>query len=354
MPKNKPSQCFTRFHFFLALGILWVIVLTVMMVVQNTPSKVEADTTLHTYAQVSKARYASDQYITALPEPTDLDPEKVALGFKLFIDPSLSHDNSISCNTCHNLKKGGVDNLPLPVGMNKSVGRRNTPTVFNSGFNFRQFWDGRASTLEEQVDAPIHNPKEMGSNWGEVQRKLVNSSDYRNQFKKVYGAEGISPKTIRDAISTLERALVTTNSPFDRFLKRDDDALSNRQKEGYRLFKSYGCVNCHQGINVGGNMFERVGSFQNYYVTHPKSGEDLGRFEFIGTEDTRNHFKVPSLRNVALTAPYLHDGSINTLHETIVVMAQYQLGVKLLESEIAAIEDFLNSLTGETPVILKQ
>lgn len=349
---KTPFKGFTRFHFSLALGILWVMTLVIAMVVQNTSPANEVDPTLKTLAQIQKKTAFAEQSISPLPEPIELNPEKVALGLKLFSDPILSHDNSISCNTCHDLQNGGVDHLPVSIGINKQFTRRNSPSVFNSGFNFRQFWDGRAFTLEEQIDFPLQNPKEMGSSWDEVLQKLTDSP-YFAEFKKIYGTHRISAEQVREVIATFERALVTTNSPFDRWLE-GENTISEQQKEGYRLFQSYGCVSCHQGANVGGNMFERIGTFREFY-DHPQNTiQDFGRFEISGDDEQRYEFKVPSLRNVAMTAPYLHDGSVSTLREMISLMAYHQAGIKLSESEINALEDFLTSLTGDLPTVLKK
>lgn len=352
MFENNPFKGITRFHVLLALSTLWIIALVVAMVFQNVPPKSEVDSTLSTFAQIQK-KSLTDQSISLLPDLPELNPKKIALGLKLFSDPILSHDNSIACSTCHDLHKGGVDHLPVAVGMNKKQGRRNTPTVFNSGFNFRQFWDGRAFTLEEQIDFPIQNPVEMASSWAEVLQKL-NASPYVSEFNKIYGSKKITADKVREVLATFERALVTANSPFDRWLAGEQNALNASQKEGYRLFEFYGCMSCHQGVNIGGNMFEKLGVFRDFYETKQNATQDFGRFEISGEEEDRYEFKVPSLRNVALTAPYLHDGSVETLREVIELMAYHQIGVKLTEPELNALEDFLNALTGKLPAVLKK
>lgn len=352
MFEKKPYKGFTRFHVLLVLSGFWVIALVVAMVVQNVPPKSEIDSTLSTFAQIQNKSF-TDQSISLLPDLPELNPKKVALGLKLFSDPILSHDNSIACSTCHDLHKGGVDHLSVAVGMNKKQGRRNTPTVFNSGFNFRQFWDGRAFTLEEQIDFPLQNPVEMASSWAEVLKKL-NASTYANEFNKIYGSKKITADKVREVLATFERALVTKDSPFDKWLAGEQNALNASQKEGYRLFQFYGCISCHQGVNIGGNMFEKLGVFREFYDTKQNTPQDFGRFEISSEEEDRYEFKVPSLRNVALTAPYLHDGSIETLREVIELMAYHQIGVKLTEQELNALEDFLNTLTGKLPAVLKK
>lgn len=348
----KSSKKLTKFHLFILFALLWAVVLSSIMFLRYREPLRKEDSTLKTFTQIVNTP-SSSQSITPLPEPVELNSDKVALGFKLFIDPMLSHDNTISCSSCHNLNHGGVDNLKFSFGIHGSLTKRNTPTVFNSGFNFKQFWDGRAVSLEEQAEGPLLNPNEMGSSWNEILQKLTNSPEYYALFNKIYGEKEITTQQFTDAISTFERALVTTNSKFDNWLKGDKNALNEKQKQGYELFQSYGCISCHQGVNVGGNMFEKLGVFKDFYSNHPEGANDLGRFEITRNDNAKNEFKVPSLRNVALTAPYLHDGSIETLHEMIDIMARYQLGIKLPESEIQAIEAFLNSLTGETPAVLK-
>lgn len=337
-----------KFYFFLVTAVLWVVILVTLIVLKNIPPKIENDDTLNSFLLVQENTHKFEP-ITPIPNVTNLDSQKVALGFKLFSDPKLSHDNMVSCASCHDLRHGGVDNLPVSFGINGTKTTRNSPTVFNTAFSFKQFWDGRILTLEEQAAAPLLNPNEMGSSWNEILKKLSASSDYKKAFNDIYAENHITAKQVVDAIATFERSLTTPNSPFDKWLKGDAKALSDKQKEGYKLFKSYGCISCHHGVNVGGNMFEQLGVFSDFFVEHPKSGQDLGRFNITHDESQKHEFKVPSLRNIALTAPYLHDGSVKELHEMISIMATHQLGVTLSESEIDAIEAFLNSLTGDIP-----
>ncbi len=287
----------------------------------------------------------SEEPIRPLPESTALNPQKVALGARLFRDPRLSRDNTISCQSCHDLDSNGADNQPRSVGINGHKGATNTPTVFNSSFNFRQFWDGRAGSLEEQIDGPIANPDEMGSSWVEITGKLQKVPDYVRAFASLYPA-GITPDNIKDAIATFERSLVVP-APFDRFLSGEQHAISLQAENGYRLFKSYGCIACHQGMNVGGNMFQGFGLFGGYFAERSEiKPANLGRYNVTGREIDRHRFKVPSLRNVAVTAPYLHDGSIETLEETIRIMGRYQLGTALPAEDVGDIIAFLESLTG--------
>lgn len=284
--------------------------------------------------------------ITPIPHDMELDARKVALGRRLFHEPRLSHDDTISCAHCHNLANGGMDGLPRSTGIAGKQGRVNTPTAFNSGFNFRLFWDGRAATLEDQIDFPMNNPCEMDSSWDEVIAKLGKDAEYRRDFAAIY-PDSIQPAAIKDAIATFERSLTTPNGKFDRYLRGDKQALDKDELAGYELFKSLGCISCHQGMNVGGNMYEKLGIVGNYFAHRGHVNEaDFGRFNVTGIEEHRYEFRVPSLRNVALTAPYFHDASAGTLEQAVIIMGKYQLGVNLSSDEIAKIVKFLNTLTG--------
>lgn len=289
----------------------------------------------------------TNEPIMPLPLSLGLDEKKIALGEKLFNDPRLSHDDNISCASCHSLSKGGTDQRPLSAGIRGQLGSINAPTVFNSGLNFKQFWDGHAQTLEEQIDGPTHNPVEMGSNWAEIIKKLEQSPGYVKEFRDIY-SDAIQSEEIKDAIATFERSLITPNSSFDRYLRGESHALNDEEKEGYRLFKAYGCISCHQGVNIGGNLFQKFGIIADYFADRGHvSQADLGRFNVTGDEADRYVFKVPSLRNVALTPPYFHDGSAKQLDEAVTIMSIYQLGHPLTNLERNAIVKFLKTLTGE-------
>ncbi|MDD5056887.1 MAG: cytochrome-c peroxidase [Sideroxydans sp.] len=273
-------------------------------------------------------------------------PAKVALGDKLFHEPRLSHDNSIACASCHDLAKGGTDQSRFSTGIKGALGDVNAPTVFNSGLSIAQFWDGRAKTLEEQAAGPVHNPIEMGSNWKEVIGKLLADKDYPALFELAYH-DGITPANIADAIATFERTLLTPNSRFDRYLRGEKKALNDDELEGYRRFVNLGCASCHQGVGIGGNMFQRFGVMGDYFEGRQPGKADLGRFNVTGLEEDMHVFKVPSLRNVALTSPYFHDGSAKTLSEAVRVMGKYQLGKELSKKEVNLIVAFLHTLNGE-------
>ena len=285
--------------------------------------------------------------VSALPRTVALDPRKVALGSLLFHDKRFAVDDSISCASCHPLDKGGIDGLRRSLGVGGQMADFNAPTVLNSGFNFKQFWDGRADTLEQQIDGPLHHPKEFASNWPAVLAKLGRDPQYPRRFAELY-PDGIQAANVKDAIATFERSLSTPNSRFDRYLGGDANALTADEIEGYRLFKNYGCVACHQGTNVGGNMFARFGVMRDYFKDRGNVTQaDLGRFNVTGDPAQTHVFKVPSLRNVALTAPYFHDGSAQTLAQAVGIMGQYQLGVTIPPQDVARMVAFLNTLTGE-------
>lgn len=284
--------------------------------------------------------------IKPIPKSVDLDPERVALGKALFHDKRLSADNSISCASCHNLAKAGTDLTRVSEGINGQPGEVNSPTVFNSGLNFRQFWDGRAKTLEDQIDGPLKNPKEMGTSWPEVIKKLKVDKQYLQNFQAIYG-NGITETNIKDAIATFERSLITPNSRFDRYLLGEANAITAEEKRGYELFKNYGCVACHQGANVGGNMFQVFGVLNDYFGQRGNPTKaDLGRFNVTGNEFDKHSFKVPSLRMAAVTPPYFHDGSAETLRDAVDVMFKFQLGRDAPDDEKDAIVKFLHTLVG--------
>ncbi len=288
--------------------------------------------------------------ISPIPDNIKLDQQKVRLGRILFLDKRLSADDTISCSSCHDLQHAGQDGRAVAVGINGSEGTVNSPTVFNSGFGFRQFWDGRAANLEEQVEGPVHNPIEMGSNWDEVIAKLSRDHKLVAEFKSIW-SDGVTAGNIQAAIAEFERSLITPNSPFDRYLKGDASALTEKEKQGWRLFRDLGCISCHQGVGIGNNMYANLGVMDDYFsnIGRPLTKSDLGRFNVTGDERDRYVFKVPGLRNIALTAPYFHDGSIATLDKVVYTMARYQLGISLDKKQRDYLVAFLTSLTGEFP-----
>lgn len=287
--------------------------------------------------------FASSQAIYPLPLKVEYDKNKALLGKKLYFDPILSKDDTISCAHCHNLDLAGVDNLTHSFGINAQEGDINTPTVLNSFFNFRQMWDGRAKTLAQQAVFPITNPKEMGSDFNDLVKKLNAHPQYKKAFEKIYD-KGITKETITDALEEFQKTLITP-SAFDRYLKGEENAISEDQKKGYKLFKTKGCISCHNGVNIGGASYARLG------IVNPHETEHVGLYKQTKDEMDKFFFKVPSLRNVELTYPYFHDGNIQTLKEAINVIAKVQLGLNLKEEEIRLIEEFLKSLTGKVEII---
>lgn len=299
----------------------------------------------------------SSEPISPIQSETELDLTKVALGKVLFHDPRLSSDNSISCASCHDLSTGGADNSAISFGVNHAAGSANTPTVYNSSLNFVQFWNGRAQDLNEQVDGPIHNPVEMNNSWPEIIKRLNLDENLKAKFDKTY-RDGLSIENIHDAIIQFEHSLTTLNAPFDRWLKGDSTALSDEQIQGYRLFKSYGCISCHQGTNVGGNMYAYFGAVKDISVYFenrgtPMNETDLGRYTDTNDPADRYLFKVPSLRLASLTAPYFHDGSVAELADAIKIMGRFQLGREIPNKHVSALEAFIISLTGEHPELTK-
>jgi cytochrome c peroxidase len=285
--------------------------------------------------------------LSPLPKRVDgLDPRRVALGRELFGDTRLSGDGLVSCANCHSLALGGGNgerksSLPdrAPVGVN-------VPTILNVAYLFRYAWNGRYETIEDQIDFALTAASAMRSTWPLVVRTLSTDARMLELFRDAY-PEGLSALSARDALATYARSLSTPDARFDRFL-RGELALSTAEQSGYARFQDYGCVSCHQGVNVGGNMFERLGVMRDYFETR-RTDElaDLGRYPVTKLERDRHVFRVPSLRNVALTAPYFHDGSAATLADAITTMGRYQLGRELSAQDVADIDAFLRTLTGE-------
>lgn len=283
--------------------------------------------------------------VQPLPESIELDARKVALGNKLFHDKRLSKDNTLACASCHDLAKGGTDQARYSTGVDKKLGGINSPTVFNSAFQFVMFWDGRAPTLEAQADGPVNNPMEMASNWKDTIPKLQKDLALTTDFKAVY-PQGYSKETITEAIAMFERSLLTP-SRFDQYLRGQTTALNAEERRGYELFKQNGCACCHVGKLLGGQSFELMGRAGNYFAERgtPTPADD-GRFAVTKHTSDIHKFKVPTLRNIAITFPYLHDGSTSDLGQVVKLMAKYQLGEKLSTPDTASIVAFLNTLTG--------
>jgi len=284
---------------------------------------------------------------TEAPPPSyQLTDEIIALGRALFYDPRLSVNQVQSCNTCHPLNQYGMDNLSVSRGHDGIPVKRNSPTVYNAALHIAQFWDGRSPTVEEQAKAPILTGGEMGMlDPDAVESTLRSIPGYAPLFAAAFPGDQdpITFDHVAQAIGAFERRLMTP-SRFDRFLAGDYAQLNEQEQRGFATFIEIGCVNCHVGVTVGGLQFKKLGEKEPYPT------EDVGRFAVTGLEIDRQVFKVPSLRNVAKTAPYLHDGSIQTLEEMVPLMARYQLGKQVTPEQVVDIIAFLHTLTGEIPV----
>jgi len=270
---------------------------------------------------------ADQEPITPVPLPPVADPLKLVLGERLFADPRLSHDGSRACISCHDIRTNGASANRLDKTIDGTKLPFNTSTIFNASLSFRLNWEGSFRTLEAQAESALENQRVMGKSIGEVLGKLSADRDIQQQFSKAYGHRP-DRASLLDAIATYERSLLTPGSRFDRWLGGDAAALSPEEQNGYQLFKSIGCVSCHQGVNVGGNLFERHGIFHPLASPNPEI------------------LRVPSLRNVATTPPYFHDGSTPTLDEAVRKMGATQLDRILSDQQVEAIVAFLNTLTG--------
>lgn len=293
---------------------------------------------------------APEEPLQPLPENLTFDERKVALGKALFRDPRFARDNSVACISCHSPQSGGADPRKVPIGAGGTPHIFNSPTVWNSGLNFRQQWTGGARTLEDLVDRVVKSPRVFNTTWADVIAKLSSDEALVKQVRAIY-PEGMTPGSLSDALAVYQRSLLTP-SRFDKYLRGDDAAISADERRGYERFKAYGCVACHQGVNVGGNMFQKFGAMDDYFANRVKGGKALseaddGRFIVTRKEEDRHIFKVPSLRNVALTAPYFHDGSAATLEEAVDVMFRYQLGRAAPPADKELIVKFLKTLSGQ-------
>ncbi|MTJ83922.1 MAG: cytochrome-c peroxidase [Telmatospirillum sp.] len=291
---------------------------------------------------------AADEPIQPVEPAKITNARMVDLGKELFFDPRLSKSGVISCNSCHNLAMGGTDNIKTSVGHRWTKGPINAPTVLNAGLNVAQFWDGRAADLKEQAGGPIANPGEMGSSAELAVEVLQTIPAYVRSFKEVFGSEKITIDAVTRAIAAYEETLATPNSRFDKWLKGDKKALTQTELAGYALFKDAGCVSCHNGPNVGGSSFQKMGAVEPYKTTNPAQG----RFDVTRNEDDRMMFKVPSLRNIELTYPYFHDGEAATLTEAVTTMGKVQLGRDFTSEETGKIVSFLKTLTGDQPKVV--
>lgn len=289
---------------------------------------------------------ARDEPIAPIQPAVVSNPALVELGKQLYFDPRLSKSGFISCNSCHNLSMGGSDNLPTSIGHAWREGPINAPTVLNSSLSVAQFWDGRARTLQEQAGGPIANPGEMALSHELAVEVIGSIPGYVDQFQAVFGAPGVDIDGVTRAIAAFEETLVTPNSRFDKWLMGDAAAINSEEHAGYALFKQSGCASCHNGPAAGGTAFRKMGVVEPYRTSNPAQG----RVAVTGRDADRFNFKVPTIRNVALTYPYFHDGAAATLTEAVEVMGQVQLGRTFTPHENARIVAFLKTLTGDQPV----
>ncbi len=287
--------------------------------------------------------------IKPIPQKKTLNPEMVSLGKMLFNDARFSKEHTHNCASCHQLSFSGIDREKTYTGFNNVSGPINTPTVLNATYNFKQFWDGRAESINGVIDDHVADKTIFNNEWDVVIQRLNDNPDYSSLFKQQFN-DGITEVNVELALTTYLKTLTTPNAPFDAFLSGDTSAISDDAKNGYELFKSYGCISCHQGLNIGGNLFQKMGVYKNYFETKQFiSQTDLGLYNVTGIEQDKFVFKVPSLRNVALTAPYLHDGSAKTLEDVILIMAEYQIGQPITKREANYITEFLKTLNGDLP-----
>ncbi|HHJ35849.1 MAG TPA: c-type cytochrome [Gammaproteobacteria bacterium] len=284
--------------------------------------------------------------IFPLPQQVEVDAGKAELGETLFSDVRLSRDRNVACSSCHHLDTGGDDDVALGLSSSAEQHIINTPSIFNARYNFRQNWDGSSKTLYDQINTVMKNHHEFNSQWDNIVSRLSLDKVFKEKFKQSY-KEGLSKDNIIDAIVEFENTLITPDSRFDRYLRNEDDTLTRNELEGYRVFKELGCISCHQGINIGGNLYQKFGVFYNYLAERGNINKlDYGRMNITHRPMDAFVFKVPSLRNVAVTAPYLHDGSAETIEQAISIMGKTQLGRILTEDEVFLIKSFLNTLTG--------
>jgi len=284
-----------------------------------------------------------------LPAAIQVDPARAAIGGRLFSDPNLSDDATVSCATCHPLDRGGADGLMHSRGANGREMAVNTPTVYNVSFNFRFNWDGSYSSLEDEFDAPV--AQTLGTTWAAIEAKLRADAVLNGLFLSAY-RDGVTTSNVKDALARYIDTLITPNSRLDQYLRGDTDALSFDEQRGLEMFVALGCASCHQGANVGGNLFQRLGVMHDYFDARVQRGgpavgtADLGRFQTTRRAEDRHVFRVPSLRNVSLTSPYFHDGSIATLELAVATMGYVQLGRELTSEQVALVVAFLKTLTG--------
>jgi cytochrome c peroxidase len=326
------TRAYSRSHAALLSGVGGIVCFCLFMVLASASITISGES-------------HDDEPISPVPLEVPLDQAKVKLGASLFNDSRLSGGNGVSCANCHLFDKGLTDGMPISRGLPGYPGVTNTFTLFNVGLNSKLGWDGHFLTLEEQANAVVQDKHRMGANWDQIVPTLRNDTALTATFNEIY-KDGLQRDNIIDALVQYEKSLDTPNAPFDRYLRGDVTAISQEAKDGYQLFKNYGCASCHQGVNVGGNMLQVFGIFGTPEAASLGS-KTPGSAQGSGIDDNRPVFRVPPLRNIAQTGPYFHDGSAATLSDAIGIMAKYQLGRPLSDDDLAKIEAFLETLSGE-------
>ncbi len=291
---------------------------------------------------------SKNEPIFPIPPNGTLDKDKLELGSLLYNDTRLSQDGRFSCESCHHLDSGGDDGRAVSAHMDEADAI-NTPSVFNAKFNFKQNWDGSADSLSQQLDMTVRMLGSKNDAWGKLLARFNKDPDIVRRFVAIYHKSQITRKNFTDAMVYYVASLTTPNSRFDQYLRGKKDAISADELHGYTLFKDYGCVSCHQGVNIGGNLYQRFGIFYDYFRARGNIKKaDYGRMNVTGRSTDAHVFIVPSLRNVALTAPYLHDGRVKTLEQAVSLMGTTQLGVDIDKKDVNLIVKFLKTLTGDT------
>jgi cytochrome c peroxidase len=306
---------------------------------------------INTAAQAENTDNYRQEAIFPIPLKVEVDTDMAELGETLFFDTRLSSNGKLACASCHQLDNGGDDNMAMGISSSAEKHFINTPSIFNARYNFRQNWDGSMETLEQQIDMVMSNNHEFNNNWNDVISTLLLDDDISSAFNHAFN-DGITRNNIIAVIVEFEKTLITPNSRFDYYLRNEevsaDVALNEEEIEGYQTFKELGCISCHQGINIGGNLYQKFGVFYNYLAERGDlKVADFGRMNITDRQMDAFVFKVPSLRNIAVTAPYLHDGSAETMEQVIGIMGKTQLGRNLSKKEIRLIKAFLMTLTGE-------
>jgi cytochrome c peroxidase len=334
-------------------GLFFLVALTLISCgggQQSTESEVVAESEfpgLH-----AKAAVFFGTLPNSAPNEANVSSEaKILLGQTLYFDNRLSKDGNISCNSCHNLATYGVDNLPTSPGDDGTLGNRNSPTVLNAALHISQFWDGREPDVEAQAGGPILNPVEMAMpDEASVMNRLKEIDGYKELFTSAFPGEDdpYTYQNLKNAIGVFERELLTP-SRFDKYIAGDEAALTSAEQKGLQTFVDQACITCHMGNLLGGSMYQKLGLFGNYSELTGAKVDDLGKYDVTKNENDKYMFKVPSLRNIEKTAPYFHDGGVESLSEAVKLMDKLQLNKNITDEQVTEIVTFLNSLTGEVP-----